>query len=240
MLRKVRLVLAIICCVLVTLLFLDFTGTLHGWFGWLAKVQFLPALLALNIGVVAGLVLLTIVFGRIYCSVICPLGIFQDVIAWFGKRGKKRPYTYSRAQSWLRYGTLALFIIAMVAGISAIVSLLDPYGAYGRMANNLFAPLWQWGNNFLAYLAEQADSYAFYGVEVWVKSLPTFIIATLTVVILLVLAWRNGRTYCNTICPVGTVLGFLSRFSVLRPAFDAEKCTKCGLCERNCKASCID
>jgi len=240
MLRKVRLVLAVISFVLVTLLFLDFTGTLHGWLGWLAKIQFLPSLLALNVGIVIGLVLLTFVFGRIYCSVICPLGIFQDVIAWFGKKGKKRPYTYSPARSWLRYSVLALFIIAMVAGVSAIVSLLDPYGAYGRIANNLFAPVWQWGNNTLAYLAERVDSYAFYEVDIWIKSLPTFIIAALTLVVLIVLAWRNGRTYCNTICPVGTVLGFISRFSILKPTFDTEKCTKCGLCERNCKASCID
>ena len=52
MLRKIRLTCGIICLTLITLLFLDFTGTLHGWFGWLAKIQFLPAVLALNVGVV--------------------------------------------------------------------------------------------------------------------------------------------------------------------------------------------
>lgn len=52
MLRKIRLTFAMICFVLITLLFLDFTGTLHGWFGWLAKIQFLPAVLALNVGVI--------------------------------------------------------------------------------------------------------------------------------------------------------------------------------------------
>lgn len=77
MLRKIRLTFAMICFVLITLLFLDFTGTLHGWFGWLAKIQFLPAVLALNVGVILFLVILTLVCGRIYCSVICPLGVFQ-------------------------------------------------------------------------------------------------------------------------------------------------------------------
>lgn len=79
MLRKIRLTFAMICFVLITLLFLDFTGTLHGWFGWLAKIQFLPAVLALNVGVILFLVILTLVCGRIYCSVICPLGVFQDI-----------------------------------------------------------------------------------------------------------------------------------------------------------------
>ena len=77
MLRTIRLTAAIVCFTLITLLFLDFTGTLHTWFGWLAKIQFLPAVLALNIGVVLFLIVLTLLFGRIYCSVICPLGVFQ-------------------------------------------------------------------------------------------------------------------------------------------------------------------
>ena len=91
------------------------------------------------------------------------------------------------------------------------------YSAYGRIANNLFAPIYLWGNNLLAYFAERADSYAFYTVDVWVKSLSTFAVAVLTFVVVAVLAWRNGRTYCNTICPVGTVLGFVARFSLFRP-----------------------
>lgn len=240
MLRKIRLTFAIICFVLITLLFLDFTGTLHAWFGWLAKIQFLPAVLALNVGVILFLVILTLLFGRVYCSVICPLGVFQDVIAWISKKRKKLPYSYSPAMSWLRYGVLAVFIVALVAGIGSLVALLAPYSSYGRIANNLFQPLWQWGNNLFAYLAERAGSYSFYEVDVWIKSLPTFIIAAVTFVILIILAWRNGRTYCNTICPVGTVLGFLSRYSLFRITINPDKCNSCGLCSRHCKAACIN
>lgn len=243
MLRKIRLTTAMICFSLITLLFLDFTGTLHTWLGWLAEIQFLPAVLALNVGVILFFILLTLVCGRIYCSVICPLGVFQDAIAWLGRRTKKRrklPYSYSPALSWLRYGVLGLFIIALVMGIGALVALLAPYSSYGRIANNLFQPLWQWGNNYFAYLAERADSYAFYEVDVWMKSLPTFIIAVATLLLLLVLAGRNGRTYCNTICPVGTVLGVLSRYSLFRITIDTEKCNNCSLCSRKCKAACIN
>ena len=52
MLRKIRTILAAICILLITLLFVDFTGMLHTWLGWLAKIQFLPAVLALNAGVI--------------------------------------------------------------------------------------------------------------------------------------------------------------------------------------------
>lgn len=240
MLRKIRIALASLCFVLITLLFLDFTGTLHTWFGWLAKIQFLPAVLALNLGVVVFLILLTLLFGRVYCSVICPLGVMQDIFAWFGRKSKKNRYTYSPAKSVLRYMVLGIFVVALIAGVGSVVALLAPYSSYGRIAQNLLAPFWAWGNNLFAYIAERADSYAFYEKEVWLKSLPTFIIALVTVVCLAILAWRNGRTYCNTICPVGTVLGFFSRFSWMKPVIDTDKCVNCGLCGRNCKAACID
>lgn len=242
MLRKIRITLAVLFFALITLLFLDFTGTIHAWFGWMAKIQFLPAVLALNVGVVALLMVLTLLFGRVYCSVICPLGVMQDVISWISGQRKKKKYrfSYSPAKSWLRYGVLALFILAMIAGIGSFVALLAPYSSYGRIASNLFAPIYQWGNNLFAYFAERANSYAFYETSVWIKSLPTFIIAALTFVVIVIFAWRNGRTYCNTICPVGTVLGFLSKYSLFRITIDKEKCNACGLCSRKCKAACIN
>ncbi len=240
MLRKIRISAAIIIFCLITLLFLDFTGTLHASIGWLADIQFLPALLALNVSVVIILVLLTVLLGRLYCSVICPLGVFQDVVSRLATVRKKNRFTYSPALSWLRYGMLAIFVVALVAGIGSVVALLAPYSSYGRIASNLFAPLYGWGNNLLAYFAERADSYMFYTTEVWIKSLPTFIIAVATFIILSILAWRNGRTYCNTICPVGTILGFIARFSIFRPVIDTEKCHNCSLCARRCKAACID
>lgn len=242
MLRKIRITLAAICFVAVTLLFLDFTGTLHLWFGWLAKIQFLPAVLALNFVVIAILLVLTLLFGRIYCSVICPLGIFQDCVSNLSSRrkGKKARFSYSKEIKWLRYGVLVLFVIALVAGLNALVALLAPYSAYGRMVQSLLAPVWQWGNNLLAWIAERQDSYAFVTKEVWLRSLPTLIVAAVTFIVVVVLAWRNGRTYCNTICPVGTTLSFFSRFAMFRPVIDKSKCKSCHACERKCKAACID
>ena len=243
MLRKIRIILATIFFAGVTLLFLDFTGTLHAWLGWMAKIQFLPAALALNFAVVAVLLLLTLLFGRVYCSVICPLGVMQDIISWIHGKTKKKNrfrFSYSPAKKWLRYGVLAVFVVALILGAHALVALVAPYSAYGRIASNLLAPIYQWGNNFFAWIAERRESYAFYSVDVWIKSVPTFTIAVVTFVAVAVLAWKNGRTWCNTICPVGTVLGFFSRFSLFAPVIDTEKCRNCGLCSKQCKASCID
>ena len=238
MLRKIRTILAAVFFVLITLLFLDFTGTLHHWLSWLAKIQFLPAVMALNAVVVIALLLLTLVFGRIYCSIICPLGVFQDILARLHR--KKNKYSYSKEMRWLRYPVLVLFIIALVAGVGSVFQLLAPYSSYGRIATMIFQPLWILGNNVLAAVAERANSYAFYSVDVWMKSLPVLIIAAVTLVVLFVLAWRGGRTYCNTICPVGTILSFFARFSFLKIRFDEDKCKNCSMCSKNCKAACID
>lgn len=242
MLRRLRVTLAAVFFTLITLLFLDFTGTLHTWLGWLAKIQFLPALLALNVGVVVALVLLTLLFGRIYCSVVCPLGVMQDVVSWISGRRKKHKYRFSHSpeKRILRYGVLALFIVAFIAGIGSFVALLAPYSSYGRIAQNIFQPVYIFGNNLMAWAAERVDSYAFYSREVWLRSLPTFIIAAITLVGIGVLAWRNGRTYCNTICPVGTILSLMARFSWFKVKVDETKCNKCGLCSRSCKSACID
>ena len=237
-LRRIRRFLAAVVIVLITLLFLDFTGTLHHWLGWLAKIQFLPAVMAFNVVVIVALLAVTLVFGRIYCSVICPLGILQDLLARLHKGINK--YSYSAEVRWLRYPVLAIFIIAGVAGIGSLFQLLAPYSAFGRIATMILQPVWKAGNNVLALLAERADSYAFYSVDTWMRSLPVLVIAAVTLVVLLVLAWRGGRTYCNTICPVGTILSFFARFSWMKIRFDEKKCKNCSLCSKNCKAACID
>ena len=213
MLRKIRLVLAVLCFAVITGLFLDATGTIQMWMVWMVKIQFLPAVLALNVGVIVFLMALTLVFGRIYCSVICPLGVFQDIVSWISSRRKNKKYRfyYSPEVKWVRYGVLLLFLIALIAGIGAFVAVLAPYGSYGRMVSNLFAPVF-----------------------------PAFIIAAVSFVVLVVLAWRNGRTYCNTICPVGTFLSFISRYALFRLVIDVDKCKNCSLCSRKCKTSCID
>lgn len=243
MLRKIRIVLAAIFFIGTTLLFLDFTGVLHLYLGWMAKIQFIPAALALNFGIVIGLLLLTLLCGRVYCSVICPLGVMQDTISWIhGKTKKKNLYRfrYRRPLTVLRYAVLVLFIAVMALGVTSVAALISPYSAFGRIATELFAPVYRGANNLLALIAGHFESYAFYSTDVWIKSVPTFAIAAVTFAVLAVLSWKWGRIWCNTICPVGSLLGLVSRFSLFAPVIDTRKCRNCGLCGRRCKSSCID
>ncbi len=245
MLRKIRITLATICFVLINLLFLGVSWGLSQHIAWAAKIQFLPALLALNYAVLIVLIAGTLLFGRIYCSVICPLGVMQDLFGWMGKKVKKNRYRRGsgagiKKQNLLRYGVLAVFILCLIIGFAPVTTLLAPYSAYGRVVNSLFRPLYDLLNNGLAAFESHYDSYIFSEVQLWMRSVTTFIVALLTLGVLGFLAWRNGRTYCNTICPVGTILSFFSRFSLMRVQMNKSKCKNCSLCEKNCKASAID
>ena len=214
MLRRIRILLATLFFLAVTALFVDSTGTVQEWLGWTAKVQFLPALLAMNVVAVVALVVLTLLVGRLYCSVICPLGVMQDIISWLSGRRKKRKsrFSYSGEKRWLRYGILVAFIVAFIAGLGPLVALLAPYSSYGRMVSSVMSP----------------------------SLSPVAIVAGVTFIIVAILAWTGGRTYCNTICPVGTVLGLFSRFALFRPMINTSKCNNCKSCAKKCKASCID
>ena len=239
MLRKLRILFATISFILITLLFLDFSGVLHAYFGWMAKLQFVPALLASSIVIIIAIAVITILFGRIYCSVICPLGIYQDGIAHIAEKRKKNRYSFKKSKKY-RYLIALAFFVLIAFGFTSIAIFIEPYSILGRFASNLFSPIYRLINNVLAYFAERWDSYAFYHVDVYIKSLPIFILSIVYFLTITILALVNGRWYCNSICPVGALLGCLSKFSVFKLHFNTEKCNSCGLCEKNCRCSAID
>ena len=240
MLRKIRICLQVVMMTLVTLLLLHIGFEVHNWAAWVAKIQFLPALMALNFGVLAVLIVCALLFGRMYCSVVCPLGIMQDFFSWIGGKAKKNRFSYAKENKWLRYGFLAVFAILLIIGFAPVTTLFAPYSAYGRIVNSLFKPLYDLLNNWLAGMDAANDRYNFTEVQVWTRSVTTFVVALLTLIILGGLAIWKGRIYCNSICPVGTTLSFFSRFSLFKVRFDESKCKHCGMCEKNCKAQAID
>ena len=241
MLKKFRIGFSVTLFVLINLFFLDFAGVLPLGFHSVTKIQLVPALLALNVEVLVILLVLSLVFGRVYCSFICPMGVYQDVVAWVSKKfTKKKKYTFSKALTVLRWTVFAATVIAFIFGFNFLVGLLDPYGAYGRIVTHIFRPAYLAGNNLLEYIFSSFDNYTFYKVGIYSLGVFSTLIALATLVGIGLLAWRNGRTWCNTICPVGTLLGFISRYSLFRLQFDDDKCNSCGLCAMKCKASCIN
>lgn len=208
---------------------------------WLLWFQFTPSALKLSSGDMAAgisvllILLITMVWGRIYCSFLCPLGVLFDCIS---RLKRKRRYKFKPANP-VRYIFLAIAVIPLLAGSLLTVTLLDPYASFGRISAELFRPAAILINNSAAMLLEQAGNYSIPPIPYRSYALPVLAFILGYTALVTTLAWRSGRTYCNLICPLGALLGLIARKERFKFQI-SDKCTGCGRCERICKASCID
>ena len=244
-LKGLRVFLAILFFVPITLYFIDFSNKLPNSLHTLLHMQFVPALLGGMWGIILFLLLLTLFFGRIYCSVVCPAGILQDVLARFSGRGRKknkykRWFSYHKAYNWIRYILLGITILFFLFGSTGLLLLLDPYSNFGRIASNLFRPAVIWGNNLLADILTNMNNYSLYHITIQHITTYSFVASIIALMIFTFLSVLRGRLFCNTLCPVGALLSIVSRYSLFRISFDKEACNSCGNCERTCKSECID
>ncbi|MFZ7128596.1 MAG: 4Fe-4S dicluster domain-containing protein [Desulfobacterales bacterium] len=247
-LKSIRVGLSVLFFVLTAFLFLDFWNSISpSVAGAILYLQFVPSLLKFLTTGAAGatgfiaVVILTVLFGRVYCSTICPLGTLQDVIGVAArKNGKRRRFRWSKPRRVLRYSILSLTVLLLLGGSGFVLNLLDPFSSFGRIFSNLVRPLVLLVNNVTAAGLEHFNIHTLYQVR-WAVIAP--LSAGIAVLTLAVVAWLSaghGRLYCNTVCPVGALLGLLSRVSLFRVGIDPENCLKCRLCESVCKAGCID
>lgn len=243
-LKNIRVALAILFFLPIFLYLIDFTGKLPMQMHALLKIQWIPALLSLNMIIIALLIVISLLFGRIYCSTICPLGVFQDIAArksrFFSKKKKKFRYKYQKPQNILRYSILALTILTFVICSSFLVVQLDPYSIFGRIVSQLLRPLALFANNGIAAVLSGMGNYSVFKVEQLTFVPVAFGITLFFFVLISFMSWFRGRLYCNTVCPVGTSLGLLSKLSVFRISISESSCNQCGACEKSCKSQCID
>ncbi|MDR1525599.1 MAG: 4Fe-4S binding protein [Tannerella sp.] len=240
--KVLRVILAVVLFTPVLLFFIDFTDILPDAVSKLLEIQLLPAILTGAGVTLIVYFLLTLFFGRIYCSVICPVGVLQDVfnrISCTGRKRKKIRFHYHKPANLLRYVILGITAILAVAGMTELCLLLDPYSNFGRIATNLFRPVAVWINNILAGFLSSKGIYSLYNVTIRISA-AAFISATVAFSVFAVMVFFRGRLFCNTICPAGALLSIVSRYSPFRITFDKNKCNKCGLCEKTCKAEAID
>lgn len=169
---------------------------------------------------VVSIVIVTLLTGRVYCSVLCPLGIMQDIMAT-----GKRSFRFLPGVRPVKYLIFIAGTVMVAAGVMLPWTILMPSANFVQIVNYGFRE-----TAHLAGIAEKAPNAA----------VVTMIYAWGVFVILLILARWKGRIYCNTLCPVGTVLGLFARFALYKVTIDKDKCVSCGACEKACKASCID
>ncbi|MCX7797590.1 MAG: 4Fe-4S binding protein [Melioribacter sp.] len=247
--RKIRIALSFLFFIPTTIILINFSEQIPSSLTkYITYFQFVPSLLkAFSLFTIFStgfilILLLTTLLGRIYCSTICPLGFFQDVINYISKKIKKRKkrFNYSKEQKLLRWSLLFLCILFFISGIALGINLLDPYSIYGRITGQIFRPIIIELNNFFSAILVNFKIYWLYPYEIKSFNLAPFIISLLFFLLISYMAYKNGRLYCNTICPVGTLLGLISKFSLYKITINKEECLSCGLCERDCKANCID
>ncbi len=146
----------------------------------------------------AGLLLITFLFGRLYCSTLCPFGLFQELLMFLFRRKvavqHNQPYKYFLA---------AIVFGALIGGTVYLLRLIDPYTLFGSAASG-------------AWLGLTAAA------------------------LITLLVWFKGRYFCSNICPVGAVLGLISKHAVNKIYIEKDKCISCGLCASRCPTGSID
>ena len=246
-LRILRISLAVIFFLLISLAFVDFIGLFPDklmkgtlWIQFVPSVLNFSRVVTLSATGFVVIFLLTLLFGRFYCASICPLGILQDIILRIARRFKKIRFKYQKPLKWVRHFLLGFTVVTLLTGSMLIVNLLDPYSLFGRIFSDLLRPLLIAGNNLIATIFQSFDIYTFYHFDLHPLSWEIYVIPVFFLTVISYLTVIHGRIYCNTICPVGTLLGYLSKIALFKIRINENNCTNCKLCERACKAECID
>jgi ferredoxin-type protein NapF len=247
-LKPIRIAVSLFCFASLCLLYFDIAHQLPLWFpSFWSSLQLFPSLLKILFisGITAAglyfVLLLTALFGRVYCSGICPLGIYQDFIIRLSRLLKKKRWFSFRVPMYsTHYGILALLLVTVLSGSVLLLNFLEPFSLFGRIAHTLFRPVLVLLNNGFAWLLTGMDIFILFPVQLYDVTISVLAIIITCTAALTVLAFYQGRLFCNLLCPAGAVLGIMSRWSVFTLVINEETCTHCKLCEKVCKAQCID
>ena len=240
-LRWIRVGVALVTLLLFILAF-TFVGRSIAGIYTITRFQFIPALISFLSGgafVFIFFLILTLLFGRVYCSFFCPLGIMQDgvskVASWF-KSKKGRRYKYAKPHTALRVSVCILSFGVLAIFGARYFAWIDPYSNFGKIVTQLVDPLFIGVNNLLSNLFPASVFHRGPSAVVW----GSFAFGAAFCLLVVVMSAFRGRLYCNTICPVGTLLGYISKISLFKLAIDKKECIKCNACVNVCKSQCID
>ena len=186
---------------------------------WLRSMQLVPAILAGAASWIVLWVVLTLTFGRVYCSTVCPMGTALDCASrlhFLAAARSPRPWRFRYAEPVmaLRVPIPIIVGLCLMAGFTAAVELTDPYSLYARAVQAVCRPL--------------------------AAGVGGLTVAAIIIAAVAVAGWHRGRWVCNTLCPVGSLLAFVGRAPIYRVVINTDLCTHCGRCEEVCKSQCVN
>ncbi len=210
----------------------------------LTTLQVMPSLVAaigngtlIAAAAAVGVLALTLLLGRVYCSLLCPLGLLMDLFLLLTGRVRRMKQRAIAPLRRMHFGVLILTAGAAAAGYPLLMNLLEPYALWGRILRDLTIPV---------------VAAASFGLSELLKSFSIFIapltfngdafVALVTGVVwlaLFALVWFRGRWFCNALCPAGALLRLPASRSLLALQVKDRECISCGRCEQSCKAGCI-
>lgn len=211
----------------------------------IVEVQFVPLILSLTTGVsimlviIGIMIVMTLLFGRIYCATVCPLGICQDIAFRAGNVVRKKKLGGIRGKHILWFSICAVSIFSGFAGLTVLLGWIDPYSLFGKVMLFTIRPISSFVyNHAIIYFIPDSSGFA---QKLTVSTfVPVYFAICLTFgIALAALAFLKGRIWCNFICPVGAVLSLISRFALFKMRI-GKSCVSCGLCEGSCRGRCIN
>lgn len=187
------------------------------------RIQIIPSAIASGMGVILVWLAISFLFGRIYCSTVCPVGTLQDFIIPLRRWIKplSNPYRY-RPANRLRYHILIIYAIALIVGAALVCMWIEP---------------WKIMTNICGIIKPSAAKAMWLNLGIGMSvGIASGMVSGLLVT---VCALLTGRGFCSEICPIGTALGSFHEFTIFHIEIDPDKCTNCMKCEEVCKSSCV-
>ena len=246
-LKTLRVVVSVAVLASSAALFLDFNNVLPPSFQRaFLPLQFIPSLLRVTEDVsilalgFAAIILLTLLFGRVYCSTLCPLGTLQDIVIHVAEqfRGRRR-FRFSRPIYLAHYTLTAIAFAALLVGSVTLLDLFEPFSTFGRVMNDGVRPAVVALQNAAAWVVSRFNPYAVAPFAFPAIAWTSFVVSAALFLVIVYLSWQYGRLFCNLLCPAGALLSVLSRVSLFKMAINKPNCSGCALCEKVCKAQCI-
>lgn len=187
------------------------------------RAQIIPSMIATSMGAILVWIVITLLFGRVYCSTVCPIGTLQDLIMPLRKYIKplRKPFSYQKSSN-VRYHILLIYIVCLIVGVGAVSLWIEPWNMMGSICGAV--------NHTRGEVL-----WSTFGI-----GMATGIAGgILSAVMVAVCALFTGRGFCTQICPVGTALGYLHFITLYHIDIDPDKCINCMKCEEICKSQCI-
>lgn len=193
-------------------------------------------------------IILTLVAGRAWCGWICPLGTTLDILT---PRRKKFDESKAPAQSWrtIKYGLLLTTLVAALFGNLTLL-FLDPLTILFRtLTISVLPPLDQLVTSLerslssIPFFEEPLSSFDALVRPLVLPELPIYYRDVFLFAIvfsgIVALNWIAPRFWCRYLCPLGALLGLLSKISIFRRVV-GESCKDCGICSNRCPTGTID